>query len=162
MKASAQAPIIIKFSHVVAVDTPKGKGAEKFKELAEKRLPGKVKVEVVPQLHAVQGRRRAGSAVARVGAAAGAVAGQFGPLGARGSRCSISSYHVRQQRRLHKVTEGPAGKALFKKLESKGIHRARVLGQRLQDHDVQQPMRRRPTYVARRSASSRRRCCRRR
>ena len=30
----AQAPIIIKFSHVVASDTPKGKGADKFKELA--------------------------------------------------------------------------------------------------------------------------------
>ena len=31
---SAQAPIVIKFSHVVANDTPKGKGALKFKELA--------------------------------------------------------------------------------------------------------------------------------
>jgi len=36
--AFAQAPIVIKFSHVVANDTPKGKGAERFKELAE-RLP---------------------------------------------------------------------------------------------------------------------------
>ena len=34
--APAQQPIVIKFSHVVAPDTPKGKGAEKFKELAEK------------------------------------------------------------------------------------------------------------------------------
>jgi len=48
IKASAQAPIIIKFSHVVAVDTPKGKAAEKFKELAEKALPGKVQVQVFP------------------------------------------------------------------------------------------------------------------
>ena len=46
--AFAQQPIVIKFSHVVAVDTPKGKAAEKFKELAEKRLPGKVKVEIYP------------------------------------------------------------------------------------------------------------------
>jgi len=44
--AGAQAPIILKFSHVVAPDTPKGKGAEKFKELAEKYTNGKVKVEV--------------------------------------------------------------------------------------------------------------------
>ncbi|MFC3632098.1 hypothetical protein ACFOM8_22055 [Paracoccus angustae] len=35
MPASAQDQITIKFSHVVAPDTPKGKGAEKFKELAE-------------------------------------------------------------------------------------------------------------------------------
>ncbi len=41
-------PIIIKYSHVVAVDTPKGQAALKFKELAEKYLPGKVKVEVFP------------------------------------------------------------------------------------------------------------------
>ena len=46
--ASAQSPIIIKFSHVVANDTPKGKGALKFKELAEKYTDGKVKIEVYP------------------------------------------------------------------------------------------------------------------
>ena len=34
-QASAQSPIVIKFSHVVASDTPKGKAADKFKELAE-------------------------------------------------------------------------------------------------------------------------------
>ena len=44
----AQAPIVIKFSHVVANDTPKGKGALKFKELAEKYTNGKVQVEVYP------------------------------------------------------------------------------------------------------------------
>ena len=44
----AQSPIVIKFSHVVANDTPKGKGALKFKELAEKYADGKVKVEVYP------------------------------------------------------------------------------------------------------------------
>ena len=47
--AFAQAePIVIKFSHVVADDTPKGKGALMFKRLAEERLPGQVVVEVYP------------------------------------------------------------------------------------------------------------------
>src|SRR6185295_10708317 len=46
--ASAQQPIVIKFSHVVAVDTPKGKGADYFKKLAEERTKGRVKVEVFP------------------------------------------------------------------------------------------------------------------
>ncbi|MCW3148214.1 TRAP transporter substrate-binding protein [Stutzerimonas stutzeri] len=47
--AFAQAePIVIKFSHVVAEDTPKGKGALLFKRLAEERLPGQVRVEVYP------------------------------------------------------------------------------------------------------------------
>ncbi len=42
------APIIIKFSHVVAEATPKGQGALKFKELAETALPGQVEVQVFP------------------------------------------------------------------------------------------------------------------
>ncbi len=42
------APIVIKFSHVVAEDTPKGKMAVKFKELVDQRLAGKVVVEVYP------------------------------------------------------------------------------------------------------------------
>ena len=41
-------PIVIKFSHVVAENTPKGQGALKFKEVAEKKLPGKVQVQVFP------------------------------------------------------------------------------------------------------------------
>jgi C4-dicarboxylate-binding protein DctP len=45
---SIAAPIVIKFSHVVAENTPKGQMANKFKELVEKRLPGKVEVEVFP------------------------------------------------------------------------------------------------------------------
>ena len=44
----AQAQIVIKFSHVVAEHTPKGQAALKFKELAEKKLPGKVTVQVFP------------------------------------------------------------------------------------------------------------------
>ncbi|VVN82320.1 TRAP transporter substrate-binding protein [Pseudomonas fluorescens] len=46
--AQAADPIIIKFAHVVAENTPKGQGALLFKKLAEERLPGKVKVEVYP------------------------------------------------------------------------------------------------------------------
>ena len=46
--SAQQAPIIIKFSHVISEDTPKGQAALKFKELAEKKLPGKVQVQVFP------------------------------------------------------------------------------------------------------------------
>ena len=40
--------IVIKFPHVVAPTTPKGRGAERFKQLVEERLPGKILVEVYP------------------------------------------------------------------------------------------------------------------
>ncbi|NCO50571.1 MAG: TRAP transporter substrate-binding protein [Deltaproteobacteria bacterium] len=42
------APILIKFSHVVAENTPKGQMANKFKQLIDERLAGKVAVEVFP------------------------------------------------------------------------------------------------------------------
>jgi len=42
------APLIIKYSHVVADVTPKGQAALKFKELAEKKLAGKVEIQVFP------------------------------------------------------------------------------------------------------------------
>ena len=41
-------PVVIKFSHVVAENTPKGQMANKFKELVDQRLAGKVEVEVFP------------------------------------------------------------------------------------------------------------------
>ncbi|GLU38217.1 TRAP transporter substrate-binding protein [Pseudomonas sp. NBRC 100443] len=48
MAHAADAPVVIKFAHVVADNTPKGQGALLFKKLAEERLPGKVRVEVYP------------------------------------------------------------------------------------------------------------------
>jgi C4-dicarboxylate-binding protein DctP len=47
-KESADAPILIKFPHVTAPATPKGQGAERFRQLVEERLAGRVTVEVYP------------------------------------------------------------------------------------------------------------------
>ena len=119
--ARAQAPIIVKFSHVVAQDTPKGKGAEKFKELAEKRLPGKVKVEVYPNSTLYKdGEEMEALSLGSVQLLAPSLA-KFGPLGAREFEVFDLPYIFDNYEELHKVTGGEAGKALFKKLESKGI-----------------------------------------
>jgi C4-dicarboxylate-binding protein DctP len=121
LTAVAQAPIVIKFSHVVAVDTPKGKGAEKFKELAEKRLPGKVKVEVYPNSTLYKdGEEMEALSLGSVQLLAPSLA-KFGPLGAREFEVFDLPYIFDNYEELHKVTGGEAGKALFKKLESKGI-----------------------------------------
>lgn len=45
---ASAAPIVIKFSHVVAENTPKGQMANKFKQIIDERLAGKVVVEVFP------------------------------------------------------------------------------------------------------------------
>jgi C4-dicarboxylate-binding protein DctP len=46
--AALAQPIVIKFPHDLAPTTPKGLGADRFKQLVEERLPGRVRVEVYP------------------------------------------------------------------------------------------------------------------
>src|SRR5882757_2354672 len=48
LPAVAQQPIVVKFSHVVASNTPKGKAADYFAKLVGERTAGKVKIEVYP------------------------------------------------------------------------------------------------------------------
>jgi len=117
----AQQPIVIKFSHVVAVDTPKGKGAEYFKKLAEERTNGRVKVEVYPNSTLFKdGEEMEALQLGSVQMLAPSLA-KFGPLGVREFEVFDLPYLFENYEELHKVTEGPVGAALFKKLESKGI-----------------------------------------
>lgn len=117
----AQAPIVIKFSHVVASDTPKGKAADMFKDLAEKYTGGKVKVEVYPnstlykdkeelealQLGAVQMLAPSNS--------------KFGPIGIKEFEVFDLPYLLPNTAALRKVTDGPIGKRLLGLLDSKGM-----------------------------------------
>jgi C4-dicarboxylate-binding protein DctP len=119
--ALAQQPIVIKFSHVVALDTPKGKAAEYFKKLAEERTKGRVKVEVYPNSSLFKdGEEMEALQLGSVQMLAPSLA-KFGPLGAREFEVFDLPYIFDDYADLHKVTEGPVGAALFKKLDSKGI-----------------------------------------
>jgi C4-dicarboxylate-binding protein DctP len=119
--AYAQQPIVIKFSHVVAVETPKGKAANYFKQLAEERTKGRVKVEVYPNSSLFKdGEEMEALQLGSVQMLAPSLA-KFGPLGAREFEVFDLPYIFDSFTELHKVTEGPVGAALFKKLESKGL-----------------------------------------
>jgi C4-dicarboxylate-binding protein DctP len=119
--AVAQQPIVIKFSHVVALDTPKGKAAEYFKKLAEERTKGRVKVEVYPNSTLYKdGEEMEALQLGSVQMLAPSVA-KFGPLGAREFEVFDLPYIFDNFDELHKVTGGPVGKKLFQKLETKGI-----------------------------------------
>jgi C4-dicarboxylate-binding protein DctP len=119
--AAAQQPIVIKFSHVVAVNTPKGKGAEYFKKLAEERTGGKVKVEVYPNSSLFKdGEEMEALQLGSVQMLAPSVS-KFGPLGVREFEVFDLPYIFDSYDELHKVGDGAVGKQLFKKLESKGI-----------------------------------------
>lgn len=118
---SAADPIVIKFSHVVATDTPKGKGAEKFKELAEKYTKGAVKVEVYANSTLYKDKEEMEALqLGAVQMVAPSLA-KFGPLGVRTFEVFDLPYIFDNAAELHKVTTGPVGKKLFDSLEPKGI-----------------------------------------
>ena len=117
--AYAQQPIVIKFSHVVAVDTPKGKAAEYFKKLAEERTKGRVKVEVYPNSALFKDGEE--MEALQLGSVQAPSLAKFGPFGAREFEVFDLPYMFDDYDELHKVTQGPLGAALLEKLESKGI-----------------------------------------
>ncbi|MBR1170259.1 TRAP transporter substrate-binding protein [Bradyrhizobium sp. DASA03005] len=119
--ALAQSPIIIKFSHVVATDTPKGKGAEKFKELAEKYTGGKVKVEVYPNSTLYKDKEELEALQLGSVQMLAPSNSKFGPLGIREFEVFDLPYILPDLKTLRKVTEGPLGTKLLKLLDAKGI-----------------------------------------
>ena len=119
--AQAQQPIIIKFSHVVAENTPKGKGALKFKELAEASTKARVKVEVYPNSQLFKdGEEMQMLQLGNVQMLAPSVS-KFGPLGVREFEVFDLPFIFDDENDLHNVTQGRIGQQLFKKLDSKGI-----------------------------------------
>ena len=119
--AQAQAPIIIKFSHVVAPDTPKGKGAQRFKELAEQRTNGRVKVEVYPNSQLYKDKEEMEALqLGSVQMLAPSLA-KFGPLGAKEFEVFDLPFLFKDTGAFRAITDGPLGAELFKKLEPKGI-----------------------------------------
>lgn len=121
MAVHAAEPIVIKFSHVVAADTPKGKAAEHFKKLAADYTQGKVKVEVYPNSQLYKDKEEMEALqIGAVQMLAPSLA-KFGPLGVREFEVFDLPYIFDGYDDLHKVTEGQIGKDLLKKLEPKGI-----------------------------------------
>ncbi|RHZ92103.1 DctP family TRAP transporter solute-binding subunit [Cereibacter sphaeroides] len=114
-------PIVIKFSHVVAPDTPKGKGATKFEELAEKYTNGAVDVEVYPNSQLYKDKEELEALqLGAVQMLAPSLA-KFGPLGVQDFEVFDLPYIFKGYDALHTVTNGEVGKMLFSKLEDKGI-----------------------------------------
>ncbi|HEX8962012.1 MAG TPA: TRAP transporter substrate-binding protein [Rhodocyclaceae bacterium] len=121
LAAFAQQPIVIKFSHVVAVDTPKGHAAEYFKKLAEERTKGRVKVEVYPNSQLYKDKEEMEALqLGAVQMLAPSLA-KFAPLGVKEFEAFDLPYIFDDYTELHKITQGPIGASLLKKLEPKGI-----------------------------------------
>ncbi|MBO0612694.1 TRAP transporter substrate-binding protein [Thiothrix fructosivorans] len=121
MYSYAADPIVIKFSHVVAPDTPKGKAADKFKTLAEEKTKGAVKVEVYPNSTLYKDKEEMEALqMGAVQMLAPSLA-KFGPLGVKEFEVFDLPYLFRNYDDLHKVTQGEIGAGLLTKLEAKGV-----------------------------------------
>lgn len=119
--AQAQSPIVIKFSHVVANDTPKGKGALKFKELAEKYTDGKVKIEVYPNSSLYKDKEEIEALqLGSVQMLAPSTA-KFAPLGIKEFEALDLPWLFKDEQTYSNAMKGTVGKWLFQKLEAKGI-----------------------------------------
>jgi C4-dicarboxylate-binding protein DctP len=117
----AQSPIVIKFSHVVANDTPKGKGSLKFKELAEQYTNGKAKVEVYPNSQLFKDKEEIEALqLGSVQMLAPSTA-KFAPLGAKEFEALDLPWLFKDDETYANAMKGEVGKWLFNKLESKGI-----------------------------------------
>lgn len=119
--AASADPIIIKFSHVVAPDTPKGRAAEKFKQLAEEKTHGRVKVEVYPNSQLYKDREELEALQLGSVQMLAPSLSKFGPMGAREFEVFDLPYIFPNSTVLHRVMDGVVGNRLFAKLDSKGV-----------------------------------------
>lgn len=117
----AATPIVIKLSHVVAVDTAKGRGAEYFKKLVEERTGGNVRVEIYANSQLYKDKEelealQLGSVQMLIPSLS-----KFGPLGVKEFEIFDLPYLFNSYSDVRKITEGPIGKQLLTKLESRGV-----------------------------------------
>lgn len=119
--ARADEPIVIKFSHVVAPDAPKGKAALLFKELAEKYTNGRVKVEVYPNSSLYKDKEELEALqLGSVQLLAPSIA-KFSPLGVKEFDIFDLPFLLTDEARARQMMASPMMGDLNKKLEAKGV-----------------------------------------
>ena len=121
LAARAQTPIVIQFSHVVTADTAKGKAALKFKELAEARTGGKVRVEVYPNSQLYKDREEIDAL--RLGAVQMLAPSLSKLAGVGGTDFEVFDlpFLFREHAAFRRVVDGPIGADLLHQLERSGI-----------------------------------------
>src|SRR5215475_1074891 len=119
--AAAQSPIVIKFSHVVAPDTPKGKGATKFAELAEKYTGGKVKVEVYANSSLYKDKEELEALQLGAVQMLAPSNSKFGPIGVKDFEALDLPFIFHDEAAFRAFGKSDLAKQMFVKLETKGV-----------------------------------------
>ncbi|NYE25137.1 DctP family TRAP transporter solute-binding subunit [Pigmentiphaga litoralis] len=114
--AQADAVLVVRFSHVVSEDTPKGMAANRFKELVEKRSDNRIRVDVYPRSTLYDDKDE------MLALQLGAVEiiapslSKFGRFGFPNFELFDLPFLFRTIEDVHRITEGPVGKGLLKEL----------------------------------------------
>jgi len=121
LPALAQAPIVIKFSHVVSPDAPKGKASLYFKELAEKYTNGRVQVEVYPNSSLYKDKEELEALqLGSVQLLAPSIS-KFSPLGVKEFDIFDLPFLMSDDSHARQMMASPMMDELNKKLEAKGV-----------------------------------------
>lgn len=116
-----QEPIVIRFSHVVASDTPKGKAAIRFKQLAEQATQGRVRVHVYPNSELYRDREELEALQLGAVEMIAPSLSKFGPLGVREFGVFDLPFLFPDEAALHRITSGPIGMGMLQRLRIKGV-----------------------------------------
>ena len=115
------APIIIKFSHVAAPDTPKGIGAARFKQLAEARSQGRVRVDIYANSSLFRDKEELEALqLGSVQMLAPSVS-KFGPFGVREFEVFDLPFATPDMAAFQRVANSDFGRSLLAKLETRGV-----------------------------------------
>jgi C4-dicarboxylate-binding protein DctP len=118
---SPQPTIVIKFSHVVAPDTPKGKGAEYFSKLVRERTRGRVRVEVYPNSQLYKDKEELEALQLGSVQMLAPSASKFGPIGVKEFEAFDLPYLFDSYEAVHRVTHGPIGASMLEHLKPYGM-----------------------------------------
>src|ERR1700685_1008213 len=114
-------PLVIKFSHVVSPDAPKGKAALLFKQLAEKYTDGKVTVEVYPNSSLYKDKEELEALqLGSVQLLAPSIS-KFGPLGVKEFDIFDLPFLMSDDAHARQMMASPMMADLNGKLEAKGV-----------------------------------------
>ncbi len=116
-----QEPIVIRFSHVVASDTPKGKAAVRFQQLAERATNGRVRVHIYPNSELYRDREELEALQLGAVEMIAPSLSKFGPLGVREFEVFDLPFMFPDERALHRITNGPIGRDMLRRLRLKGV-----------------------------------------
>jgi C4-dicarboxylate-binding protein DctP len=116
LTARAQEGLTIRFSHVVAPDTPKGMAVERFRQLVQQRSGGRIQVVVYPdsQLYGDQDEMQA-LQLGAVEMLAPSLS-KFGRIGFPEFELFDLPYFFPDMASLHRVTHGPIGQRMLERL----------------------------------------------